>query len=206
MATTRDRVVDLDGVQGVIESHTTDTQDVVVRLGHRQLVIPAESMHAQNDGSYQVPFRFSDLDHDPEAIQAEDGLAIPILEEELDIHKRIVDTARVRIHKRVHEHEEIVDDPLFEEEVNVQRVPINRIIEEPLPSRVEGTTLIVPVVKEVLVVQKQLMLVEEIHVTKARRSVRRPQSVTLRHEDVVVERVEVDKGEDSLDANDLNRR
>lgn len=206
MATTRDRVVDVDGVQGVIESHTADTQDVVVRLGHRQVVIPAGSMHTQNDGSYHVPFRFSDLDHNPEAIQAEDGLTIPILEEELDIHKQIVDTARVRIHKRVHERQEIVDDPLFEEEVNVQRVPINRIIEAPLPSRVEGTTLIVPVVKEVLVVQKQLMLVEEIHVTKTRRSVHRPQSVTTRYENVTVERVEVDQGEDSLDANELNRR
>src|SRR5690606_12991039 len=137
---------------------------------------------------------------------AEDGLTIPILEEELDIHKQIVDTARVRIHKRVHERQEIVDDPLFEEEVNVQRVPINRIIEAPLPSRVEGTTLIVPVLKEVLVVQKQLMLVEEIHVTKTRRSVHRPQSVTTRYENVTVERVEVDQGEDSLDANELNRR
>jgi uncharacterized protein (TIGR02271 family) len=206
MATTRDRVVDVDGVQGVIESHTVDTQDVVVRLGHRQLVIPAESMRAQNDGSYQVPFRFSDLDHDPDAIRAEGGLAIPILEEELDIHKRMVDTAKVRIHKHVHEREEVIDEPLFEDEVNIEHVPINRIIEAPLPSRVEGTTLIVPVVKEVLVVQKQLMLVEEIHVTKTRRSVRRPQSVTVRHEGVTVERVEVDQGEDNLEANDINRR
>jgi stress response protein YsnF len=48
--------------------------------------------------------------------------------------------------------------------------------------------MIVPLYEEVLVVEKRLMLREELHITTTRTEMHQPQSVTLRSEDVVIER------------------
>ena len=108
--------------------------------------------------------------------------------EELEVGKRTVETGRVQISKRVHEREEVVDVPLLREEVEIQRVAVNRVVEGPVAIRQEGDTTIVPVVEEVLVVEKRLMLKEELRITKRRVEEHRPQRVTLRSEDATVER------------------
>ena len=114
--------------------------------------------------------------------------SIPLAREELEVGKRKVETGRVRIHKVVREHEELIDTPLMHEEIDVQRVPVNRELDAPAQPRQEGDVLIVPVVEERLVVQKRLVLVEELHVR--RRAVERPhqQRVVLRSEEAMVER------------------
>ncbi len=56
--------------------------------------------------------------------------------------------------------------------------------------RQEGDTLIVPLLEEVLVVQKQLLLKEEVHISKKRTEQHHPEQVTLRSEQVSVERIE----------------
>jgi stress response protein YsnF len=53
-----------------------------------------------------------------------------------------------------------------------------------------GNTLIVPVLEEVLVVQKRIRLREEIHITRHRRETHAPQSVTVRTERVEVKRLD----------------
>ena len=68
-------------------------------------------------------------------------------------------------------------------------MPIQRVVDAPLPVREEHGTLIVPVLEEVLVVEKRLMLKEEIHIRTHRVETRQPQQVTLRREEVSVERV-----------------
>jgi hypothetical protein len=45
-------------------------------------------------------------------------------------------------------------------------------------------------VEEVLVVEKQLFLKEEIHITMQQTEVRQPQKVKLRREEAIVERLE----------------
>jgi len=54
--------------------------------------------------------------------------------------------------------------------------------------------MIVPLLEEVLVVEKRLMLREEVRVTKRRNETHRPQTVTLRKEDVKVEKLEPGAG------------
>jgi stress response protein YsnF len=61
-------------------------------------------------------------------------------------------------------------------------------VDEPVPTRTEGETTIIPVMEEVLVVEKRLRLKEELHVTRRRTEHRDPQRVTLRSERVEVER------------------
>jgi stress response protein YsnF len=67
--------------------------------------------------------------------------------EELEVRKHTVETRRVRITKVVHEHEELVDEPVLREEVLIERVPINRYIEAPIPLRYEGDTMIISLLK-----------------------------------------------------------
>jgi uncharacterized protein (TIGR02271 family) len=115
-------------------------------------------------------------------------VVVPVVAESLQIGRREVESGRVRLTKLVHESQEVVDLPLLREEVHVERVPVGRIVDGPVEARQEGDTLVLPVLEEVLVVQKRLMLKEEIRVTRTRTEARAPETVTLRTEDVRIER------------------
>lgn len=119
---------------------------------------------------------------------------VPVVAEEVTIGREQVETGRVRIAKHVHEHEEVVDVPGFTEEVEVERVPIGRILDGPVEARYEGDTLVIPVMEETLVVQKRLLLKEELRVTRRRRETHDPQRVILRREEAQVERLDPEEG------------
>jgi uncharacterized protein (TIGR02271 family) len=55
---------------------------------------------------------------------------------------------------------------VLREDVTVQRVPINEYVDATPPIRYEDDTVIIPVMEEVLVVQKRLLLREEVVVRK----------------------------------------
>ncbi|GAB3527443.1 hypothetical protein GCM10027443_04030 [Pontibacter brevis] len=119
---------------------------------------------------------------------------IPVVEEQVRIDKKTVETGSVHVHKDVHEEEVTVDVPTVHEEVSVERVPINEYVDTPPPPvRHEGEVMIIPVLKEELVVVKRLKLVEELHVTKRRHETHENQHITLRKEEVKVSRVDLDK-------------
>ncbi|RIV23451.1 DUF2382 domain-containing protein [Fibrisoma montanum] len=114
---------------------------------------------------------------------------IPVIQEQVRIDKEVVETGHIRLSKLVHEEEQTVDVPTTHEEVNVHRVTINQYVDVPPPPiRYEGDTMIIPILREVVVVEKRLVLVEEVHVTKRRTETHKPQQVTLRREEVVVQR------------------
>ena len=114
---------------------------------------------------------------------------VPVLAEDLEVQKRSVETGKVRMTKVVHEREALVDEPLWREEVEVTHAPMQRVVEGPVPVREEHGTTILSVVEEVLVVERRWMLREEIHIRKQRLETHQPQQMTLRSEDVQVERV-----------------
>ena len=98
-----------------------------------------------------------DENSNAEMRQAETHLensVIPIIEEQAVIGKRIVETGKVRISKRVSEHEKIIDEPLLHEEVTVERVAVNQYVETPPEIRQEGDMMIIPVIEEQLVLKK----------------------------------------------------
>ena len=129
----------------------------------------------------------------PEKSHALGEIKIPIIEEKAVVGKTTVETGRVRIKKTVEEYEETVTVPLIEENVSVERKPINEYVEQAPDVRQEGGTTIYPVVKEVLVVEKRLMLVEEIHITKRNKINVSDESVTLRKERIDVERENIEE-------------
>jgi uncharacterized protein (TIGR02271 family) len=116
------------------------------------------------------------------------AITIPLASEEVEVGKRAVQQAVVRIQTKVREEERIVETRLLKDEITVERVELNRPIENPMEARYEGEVLVIPVTEEVLVVRKQLVLKEELRITQ--RSVARShaQPVMLRHEEATVER------------------
>ena len=113
---------------------------------------------------------------------------VPVIEETAVVYKERVVTDRVRLHKRVHATQEVLDIPVQTESLEVERVPLGHWVEAPPAIRTEGDTTIYPVVEEVLVVEKRLRLVEEVRVTRRQETRRVQERVALRREEVVVER------------------
>lgn len=119
-------------------------------------------------------------------------ITIPVLEEQLKVSKKVIETARVTLSKTVNESIESFEIPLKEEEIVVKRVPKNELIETmPAASRHEGDVMIIPILKEVAVIEKRIMLVEEIHVSKKQTEKTETQEVALRKEEVKVTRTEL---------------
>jgi uncharacterized protein (TIGR02271 family) len=115
---------------------------------------------------------------------------IELAEEQLRVSKREVERGRVVVRTRVEEREEIAEAALRQEDVTVERVPIGRMIEAAPPMREEDGVLIVPVLEERLVLMTELVLKEEIRITKKSRTeiVREP--VRLRSERVEIDRLQ----------------
>lgn len=184
-------VIDRDGQRGVVRAYHPRQNQYVVEYDDETLLLPSDLLVALGQTYFKTPLSFV------EAVRGEatiaDSVVIPVLEEELHIGKRVVAKAKVRLRKEVNEREVIVDEPLIEDQVEIERVPVNRAIDKPVRPRVEGDTTIIPIMQEVLMVKKQLMLVEEIRLSRKQVEVRRPQAVTLRSEAVHIERSE---GED----------
>ncbi len=105
--------------------------------------------------------------------------AIPLVEERAVVSKRVVPKGRVQVSARVEQREEVVEADLMHEEVEIDRVPVGVEVNAVPPVRQEGDVTIVPVVEEVLVVEKRLVVVEEIHLRRTRRMQHHSQPVTL---------------------------
>jgi uncharacterized protein (TIGR02271 family) len=202
-------LTDRDGLRGIIDEQDAGWDDergqVLVRLEDgRQAMVPAEELRHDRGGGLYLPYSLSELTKvAPRASDARraagargDGgaVVVPVVAEQLEVQKRKVEAGGVRIRKTVHEREEVVDEPLMREEVQVRRVPVNKVVDGPVPVRHVGNTMIVSLLEEVLVVEKRLMLKEELHITKEQVESYRPQRVRLRTEEAVVERVEDGRG------------
>jgi uncharacterized protein (TIGR02271 family) len=192
-------VIGKDGLRGRLISTLPGAEPLTDRTlleleDGQQLYVPADALQQQEDGSYYLPLSSADLrqaynldSHGPETV-----LTVPVISEQITVEKRLVETGRTRIHKQVLEQEQVVDEPLMSQEVAIDHVPINQVWEgEPPLVRYEGETLVIPLLEEVLVVEKRLMLKEELRIRRVDRTVHAPQTVTLRREEVTVERVEL---------------
>lgn len=125
-------------------------------------------------------------------IEGDEKLVIPLVAETFTVEKQESVTGVVRIHKTVTEHQELIDTPTYSESVQVERVSRGEWVDSIPQIRYEGQTMIIPVVEEVLVVEKRLRLREELRVTKHRTEETTPQSVTLRREEVTIDRATPD--------------
>ncbi len=124
-------------------------------------------------------------------------VALPVIEEELNVGKRVVQRGGVRVHTRVTERpvEETVN--LREERVTVERHAVDRPVGD-APNAFKEGTIEITETAEVPVVSKQAHVVEEVVIGK---------EATERQETVrdTVKRTEVDVSEVDTDRNVDNR-
>ena len=119
---------------------------------------------------------------------AED-VVVPLYAEDVIVARRSVagDTVRVRTVTREREH--LINETVTHGTVAVERVQIGRYVETVPEIREEEETIIVPVVEEVIFVEKKLFLKEEVHLRRERRSEPFQELVTLRQQAAVITRV-----------------
>jgi uncharacterized protein (TIGR02271 family) len=189
-------VVFKDGSRGnllnIDQNKNGDPQALVELDNGRRIYIPMNLLQSGDDRTYYLPITYNELERqtfDATSATAQDGeeLVIPVYAETVQVQKREVERGTVEIRKRVVERQETVNQPLMYEDVDIQRIPLNEWINEPAQVRYEGETMIVPVMEEVLVVEKRLMVKEELRITKKRLTTNQEQTVTLRTEEIDVQ-------------------
>ncbi len=116
-------------------------------------------------------------------------IVVPLVEEELQVVKQWVEAGTIVLRKRVQEETKTVPVELAYEEVQVDRVPVNKVLAdgEAAAPRQEGDVWIIPVVEEELVVTKRRVVREELRVNKRRVLTRQEVSDVVRSEHVEVE-------------------
>lgn len=189
-----------DGLRGRLlaaPAGSSGGAQAVIQLDNGQEVhVPASLLRREPDGSYSIPLSANDVQQSgagsrEHSARQETVLVVPVYEEVLSVGKRTVDTGGARITKHVTEREETVDEPILRQDVQIEHVAINRVWDgPPPPPRYEADKIIIPLLEEVLVVEKRLMLKEELHISRVQKTVHEPQKVALRSESVTVERVE----------------
>jgi uncharacterized protein (TIGR02271 family) len=108
--------------------------------------------------------------------------------EEISVARRRVEGDTVRISTVTRETEKLVNEALMHERLEVEHVAIGRRIDTSPPVREEGDVTIIPVVEEILVIEKRLILKEEVRIRRVRVPDVHREVATLREQDVVVER------------------
>ena len=98
----------------------------------------------------------------------DETVAIPLVEEQVVLGKRVVETGRVRVQTRVDMIDEQLTARLDAEHVEIERVPVGLVVASAPPVReIDGVTII-PVLEERLVVTRELVLVEEVRLRRVR--------------------------------------
>jgi uncharacterized protein (TIGR02271 family) len=178
-----------DGIYGTLpRAPENGAERVALTLESGAVVeVPRNQLDQRPDGSWFLNMSRRDiLAKAPSS--PKQTVVIPVVQEEPIISKREIATGAVRVEVHPSTRSEGLDVPLMEEEAEVQRVPVNRIVERAEAARIEGDVTIIPVYEEVAVVERRLMLKEEIHIRRRRTTRREHLSVPLRTEEVRVTR------------------
>ena len=123
---------------------------------------------------------------------AEDETRIPLSEETARVEKRRVSSGKVVIRTVVDETNQLIRETLAADRVHVTHVPVNREVQVVPEIRTEGDVTIIPIVEEIVVVEKRLVLKEELHVRRRSTAQAIEVPVTLRRQRAVIDRTTLD--------------
>jgi uncharacterized protein (TIGR02271 family) len=118
------------------------------------------------------------------------GETIPVFGENVSVQKKEVVTGKINIKKSVHEEVQTVNTPVMRDEYEIVRVPVQSTVLQvpPEPVRHEGDTMIIPVVREITVVEKRYEVIEERHIRHHKTESISTQQITLKKEQVDINR------------------
>ncbi len=113
------------------------------------------------------------------------AMRIPVGRERIVVSKTEVERVAARVSLRTHVEDVPVSETLRTERVEIERIPLDRIVAEPPAPRVEDGVTIIPVVEEVLV--RQFRIIEEVRIVSHAETAEHTETVTLRRQEAVVE-------------------
>lgn len=188
-----------DGLLGWVEPSELEAEkpDVLIHLPEGGAVItPVELLEQKADGAFLLPLSREQigpgLSDDEINLRGETEpadetmMVIPLIREQATVEKRVA-ARPVRISKRVKTEIERIENAGYQEEIQVERVAINQPVDVAPEVRKEGDTTVIPLVEEVLVVEKRLILREEVRITM-KRIPNEAIEVPLRAEEIEVDR------------------
>ncbi len=130
---------------------------------------------------------------DIKKLEGTEAEVLPLVEEALRVGKRRVETGRVRIAVTTEAEERLVRETLQGERAEVEHVAIGRELaadeEAPVARQEPDGTYVLPVLEEVLVIERRLVLREEIRLRVVRTEEPVEESITLRRQRAEVERL-----------------
>jgi stress response protein YsnF len=114
---------------------------------------------------------------------------IPLHVEDVSVERRKVER-NVRVHVHTISHGHLVDEAVARETIEIERVAIGLPVDAAPPVREEGDVTVISVVEEILVVERRLILKEELRLRRVRTTERHRETVTLHEQRAVIERAE----------------
>jgi stress response protein YsnF len=116
---------------------------------------------------------------------------IQVIEEFATITKEVIETGKVRVIKSVTEETININVPIINESYEVKHVAVpHKVLDEPpVPLIQQGDTTIITVVREISVVVKKYEIIDEIHITKHLTQTPLTHEISLRKENVHVDRI-----------------
>src|SRR5579885_363982 len=121
----------------------------------QEITVPSSALEVQRDGSFRL---LSGAARTPAAAPAPPQAPLP-------------DTSAADTSAEVLEPDQLRNAGVFQDEYEIEHVPVGRVLDAPVAQRQEGDTLVLPVVEEVLVYRRKLFLREEIRITRRKKPV-----------------------------------
>lgn len=121
--------------------------------------------------------------------EGDSEIVLPLHGEELEVSKRRLTSGRVRVSRVTTLYEAVLNELLAFERVVVDRVPVGEFVASMPEIRQEGDTIIIPIVEETPVIERRLMLTEELRVRRIRGEKEYRESVMLRKQEALVTRL-----------------
>jgi uncharacterized protein (TIGR02271 family) len=121
------------------------------------------------------------------AVETDEEIRVPVMEEELTATVRAQEAGAVRIEKDVVTEQRTLDVPVTEERVRVERRVVDRPVSAADADAFEETVIEVPLRSETVDVQKQARVAEEVVVSKEAVARTERVSGTVRKEEVFVD-------------------
>jgi len=124
-------------------------------------------------------------------VKAGTGGAIPLIEERLTVGRRVVESGRVRVHLSTETEDALIRETLRGERMEVERVALGHEVTVAPAVREEegGAVLVVPVLEEILVVERRLILKEELRIRRVATTETVEEIIALRRQVATLERL-----------------
>jgi uncharacterized protein (TIGR02271 family) len=121
--------------------------------------------------------------------QEQDHIVVPLHAEEVSIAKKRIVTGQVKVETVTHRREQLVEELLEHDHVEIERIAVGRQVDKAPEVRQEGDTLIVPILEEIVVVERRLLLKEEVRLRRTREKQPYQERVMVREQEAVITRL-----------------